>query len=353
MGILSDSSIVDVLVGIFSLLIISYYYLTSTYNYWRDRGIPFVKPILLFGNIKDVLLGRKSIIEVHTRLYKQFEGERFGGYFVLRRPVLMVRDPELIERLLVKDFAHFHDRGMTTDPDHEPLTLNLFNAKGNQWRNLRYKLTPTFTSGKLKGMFEQIHNCGEDLMKELQKYAESGENVEAKNLFSLFTTDVIASCAFGLQLRGGSSEADTFKNMTNKIFAPSIMQTLRFNLRSLYPRLTKWFGITTFGRDVNEYFLNITKATIQLHENKGTKRNDFVQLLMNLKDQEQLGKAVSVTSEIFEEDKVISQSEYTSPETDTNQLNNEKCKLLIYYYCIQSYYVKYCSNFAWTKMQLL
>jgi hypothetical protein len=50
-------------------VVLLYLYLTHTHSYWRKRGVPYVKPLPLFGNLKDVLLVRKSLGEVYRDLY--------------------------------------------------------------------------------------------------------------------------------------------------------------------------------------------------------------------------------------------------------------------------------------------
>jgi len=74
--------------------------------------------------------------------------------------MFVFRDPDIIKNVLVKDFLSFHDRGLFMDEEIEPMTGNLFFLGGISWRNLRVKLTPTFTSGKMKMMFQILFDCG-------------------------------------------------------------------------------------------------------------------------------------------------------------------------------------------------
>jgi hypothetical protein len=48
---------------------ILYLYFTRTHGYWRKRGVPYVKPLPLFGNLKDALLFRKNLGEIYRDLY--------------------------------------------------------------------------------------------------------------------------------------------------------------------------------------------------------------------------------------------------------------------------------------------
>lgn len=61
-------------------------------------------------------------------------------------PVWMPVDIELIKNILTRDFVYFMNHNVEP-PEHDVIQHHLFNLTDDKWRNLRIKLTPTFTSG--------------------------------------------------------------------------------------------------------------------------------------------------------------------------------------------------------------
>jgi cytochrome P450 family 6 len=94
------------------VLALAYYYFTSTFSYWKNKNVKFIKPYPLVGSMGRVMAIKEHLLEFNTRIYRDNEGESYVGYFQCRTPVLLVRDPELVKHVLVKDFSHFTDHGM-------------------------------------------------------------------------------------------------------------------------------------------------------------------------------------------------------------------------------------------------
>lgn len=88
--------------------------------------------------------------------------------FQLNKPTLLLLEPEIIKQFLVKDFQYFTDRGFIYDEKREPLTANLVNLEGSKWKVLRQKLTPSFSSGKIKNMMALLQDCSKQLLVYLQ-----------------------------------------------------------------------------------------------------------------------------------------------------------------------------------------
>lgn len=113
-------------------------------------------------------------------LYKS-SSEPIIGIYLLFRPALLVRDADLAKNMLTTDFAHFYDRGIYHNPQ-DPIADHMLMLPGQKWKQIRSKLTPTFTSGKLKGMMPAILQIAENLKQNLLSSAQKEEIVEMKDL---------------------------------------------------------------------------------------------------------------------------------------------------------------------------
>lgn len=127
-----------------------------TYSYWRRHGIPHVKPLPVIGTMKDVFKLEKNVALHIADMYNYpgMEKEPVVGIYVLHKPALVIREPLMIKSVLIKEFHNFHERYCELDESVDRFgALNLFFVKYDIWKDLRKKLAPTFTNGRLKLMF--------------------------------------------------------------------------------------------------------------------------------------------------------------------------------------------------------
>lgn len=290
MGILCACLFADLTVGVVTLGLLLYWYFTNNFDYWKKHNAPFLQPTPFFGNFKDRLLFRKSNCHVSQDLYHAMEGQPLFGTWFVKKPILYVRDPEIVKRILVKDFAHFHDRGLPVDEKNNPLSAHLFNLGGSRWRALRVKLTPTFTSGKMKMMYALMHECGREFVEFVGREVATSENgeLEFRELLARFTTDIIGTCAFGLQFNSMKDPNSEFRTMGRKVFTPSFMGTLGMILVTMVPFMGKFFKIRFPKADVSDFFMKAVHDTVEYREKNNVRRNDFLQLLIDLKNKGKL-----------------------------------------------------------------
>ena len=164
------------------------------YNHWKNLDVPFIAPTFPFGNIKG--MGKEySQFQLLHEIYQKFKNNSspiVGLYYYLS-PIIIAKDMEFIKNIFTRDSAHFIDRGAYYNEKDNPISAHIFNLDNPKWKTLRTKLTPTFTSGKIKMMFYTVYDVAERFVKTLSSEVEiavDGE-IEIKEFAARFTTDVI------------------------------------------------------------------------------------------------------------------------------------------------------------------
>jgi cytochrome P450 len=119
---------------------------------------------------------KRSIGEQLQGIYNKHSDKPYVGIFSFDKPSLLIRDLEMVKNVLVKDFQNFIDRIFSIENKFDPLFSNLLvSLKGQLWRHLRTKLTPVFTSRKIKRMFYLVDFCGKELANCLEKATADGK----------------------------------------------------------------------------------------------------------------------------------------------------------------------------------
>ena len=221
---------------------------------------------------------------MNEEFYKKFEGKKYGGIFAFTKPVFIFRDPDIIKNVLVKDFLSFHDHGLFIGEEIEPLTGHLFLLRGSRCRNLRVKLSPTFTSGKMKMMFQILVDCGHELGSILEKCASNEEVIEIKDILARYSTDIIASAAFGIQCNCLKNPEAEFRQWGRKIFAPSFRNAITGFFSQLFPKVLSVLRLAPIDPKVSKYFRKMVQDTVNYREKNSITRNDFMQLLIQIKN---------------------------------------------------------------------
>lgn len=292
--------VATILVGVISIL---YLYAVRKQQYWKKKGVKYCEPSVIFGNYKDAALRKTYFGDAIRNIYNKFPGDKYVGTYFFQNPVLMIRDPDFIKTVLLKDFNHFAEHNRIINDKGDPLQAkNLFHLTGQLWKHMRIKLTPTFTSGKMKKMFPLVCECAEELNKYLEKYADEGEIIEMKETIAKYTTDVIASCAFGIQVNSLKNPDAEFREMGKRINGPpGLLQGIKLFCVGVNPDLSKYFTLRLTPIEVTEFMRKVVKETIEYREANGIRRNDFMDLLLQLRRQGKVEEEDGVETDNSEE----------------------------------------------------
>ncbi|XP_030745865.1 probable cytochrome P450 6a21 isoform X1 [Sitophilus oryzae] len=253
-------------------------------SYWKRKNLFELDHDFLLGNMRKILTGKLAYSEEFNNIYNIIKSKKqiHGGIYAMWDPLYIPIDPALIKTILVKDFSFLKGHGVYHHPK-DILSMNLFGVDGDMWRRLRVKLSPTFTSGKMKMMFETLMEKTTGFETVVGKYADTEESAPIKEISGRFTTDIIGSCAFGIECNSLENPDNEFRSQGKKALQPGM---LRLTLMSIIPWwLLGNLGFKGNGMEAEIFYSNIVKETIRYRETSNVHRNDFMQLLLQLKNE--------------------------------------------------------------------
>lgn len=274
------------LTALVTLLVVIIAYFKWSHQYYARKNIPYLEPRIPFGNLTESATGKENTLFGIKRIYNEMKakGWRFGGLFVFATPTLMALDLDLIKNIMTRDFSHFVDRTSFCNEEDDFINAHLANITGAKWKSLRAKLSPTFTSGKLKIMFQTLVECQEFLHKRMEQIIETREPIDIKDVVACFTTDVIGSCAFGLDCKAIEKADSDFRVYGKKAIKQTKLNKLKRTFASNFPQIAKKLHFVFSEKDVVDFFTKVVTDTINYREKNNIIRNDFMQMLIELKN---------------------------------------------------------------------
>lgn len=189
----------------------------------------------------------------------------------------------------MKAFDHFPDhRGFGEDADYDKFWSNsLFMMRGEKWRHMRATLSPAFTGSKMRHMFELVNECAVDAASHFRKRSENEKviSIEAKDIVSRYTNDVIATCAFGLKI-------DSFLNPDNEFYTngrklmdfSSLKRVFNLIMIMVVPKIAKALNITFSDQPVANVFRETILTTLKVRQENHIHRPDMINILMQIRE---------------------------------------------------------------------
>lgn len=288
--------IFEILLSITIILNLFYIFLTWNFNYWKKRGIIGPKPKVLFGNTPNVILQKRSVLLDIQEIYNQYKGiDKFVGIFLLRKPELLLIDPDIIHDVLVTKFKNFSTNdSINVDPKVDPiLSKNPFCLTGTEWKEKRSEVTPALTVSRIKAS----HSIMLFVAKNMTKYIENenkilsskNSGINGKDLASRYTMEIVANCIYGF-------EAGTFKNhekcemmeMGGGLLEQTFFEQIYFYAVNAFPYILKIYSRPFLSKRSEKYFIGLMEYAIKLRKENQINRLDFLNYLLQLQEKKNL-----------------------------------------------------------------
>lgn len=244
-------------------------------------GVESLPSTFPFGNLGPNIRQKLSLGQLAGEIYKKGTGPLIGVFYCFR-PTIVLRDPDLIRNICGADFKYFYHRGFHVDEKNDTTAANMFFSNGEPWKRMREKLSPAFTSGKLKGMFNTILACGKTVQDYMDPFADRAESLEVREVFARYSTNIIASVAFGLEVDCVTNPDNEFRRNGMAFFEVNLRNALRQFLRIVSPTLSRLLRVRITDHKVQEFMTSMVKQNLDYREQNNIVRKDFFQLLMDL-----------------------------------------------------------------------
>ncbi|KAG5895434.1 hypothetical protein JTB14_037593 [Gonioctena quinquepunctata] len=276
------STMLYIIIWATALAILFYHFCVKPMYQWRERGIKQTDPVWLLGDNWGLFLKKESFFEMMLRCYNKFPGDRYSGMYQFVLPTLVIRDPELVKQIAVKDFEYFTDHRAFIPEKADPFwAKNLFALKGKKWREMRPILSPSFTSSKMRAMFALMSECSEHFTKHFLQKGQNCIELDMKDTFTRYTCNVIATTAFGIKVDSLGEPTNEFYIMGKEVTNFSgIIMNLKLLGYTLCPKIFEILKIKLFSKRVNQFFRNLVDDTIRTREENNIIRPDMIHLLM-------------------------------------------------------------------------
>ncbi|XP_018321669.1 probable cytochrome P450 6a21 [Agrilus planipennis] len=287
--------------SLLTLTSLVYLYYRWCFRYWKNRGVYTLTPSIPFGNGANKILSRTCFaldLKDYYFILKN-KGLRYGGLYFGTSPLFFVTDLDLIKDMLTTNFQHFTDHPFFVDEKSDPLSGHLLFLKGEKWKKFRAKLSPSFTSSKIKMMFENIRKCARGLEDLIEETIAKNEIFNARDAMNRFTTDVIGSCGFGIEINSLKNPNNEFRKHGDQIFTPSFKREFFISIATYVPKLMNYLIINLHDKGQINFFFNTTKETVEYREKHNYVRKDFLQQLIQLKKADNEVTMADIASNIY------------------------------------------------------
>lgn len=280
-----------------SLISFVYGYFKYAFNYWKSRGVPCAEPSIPFGHMRGA--GTKyHLSDIVKRLYDLYKptGAKICGAYYYWRPVAIILDLEFVKNVLIKDFSNFNERNVYVNEIDDPIGVNLASLNGESWKKLRGKLSPAFSSGKMKFMFSTNVKVGEQFRDSLFKAVSNhsdGIELEMGDWCARFMTDVIGSCAFGIECNSLNDPNSEFRKFSRLVTGNPRHGTLFMNFMKSFKGFGKKLHMKTIRDDVSMFVIDLVRKVIEYRKENHEQRKDFMDILIKLNEKASSDEALT------------------------------------------------------------
>lgn len=274
-------------------------YIKWKHNYWRRKGIAYVKPLSFWGNTENPFKTSLGLQHIVKEAYLQLKHRKVphGGIYLFTKPAYIPVDLELVKHILL-DSQYFRSYGFSHSGKNDIPNANLCAVDGDPWNNTRTKLTSLYVCSRMKQLFDSVLECGGPMIHNIDSRVKRGRSLDVKDVMLSFAIDVIGSCALGLDSHNSADTGEKFKKYGDELSCTNSSQnSLSSFIKLMAPSVAKLIHTRQAPTGLEASLINIIKKILNDRKIKGISRNDFIQLFIELEQESQNNEQQKLTME--------------------------------------------------------
>lgn len=148
---------------------------------------------------------------------------------------------------------------------------------------VRKALSPTFTSGKLKGMTAYMGKIVDNMLDHLEAKLQNDPIIDVKQVFQCLSLDTIANCAFGIDINSFQDPENVLFKRSNQAFSDlrfkDMAENVLMHLLNAFPFLFNF--LDAYGKENYAFLRDTTKSIVK---SRAAPRGDFIDRLKELSE---------------------------------------------------------------------
>ncbi|KAL5283302.1 hypothetical protein ACFFRR_005904 [Megaselia abdita] len=299
--------LIEIVLIVVTFIAWGYYWVKKTYSFFDGKNIEHDKPYPIIGSMKEVLMKKVNFLDMIVILYQKFNSSIVGIYDT-KTPMYLIRNPEVLRQIAIKDFDHFMNHRTFFDDGGGLFENSLFSMQNQKWKDMRSNLSPAYTGSKLRTMFEFIRETAETSVQNLKTEKDNGiVDIELKDYFRRYANDIIATAAFGFQIDSMKDKENQFFKMGQEVTNFSTLGALKFFCMSNFKTVSKFLNLKFISEKQSQYYKHLVLGAMKNRLEKKIFRPDIINILMETTGMSINGKSEHVHGSKWTDNEIVAQ----------------------------------------------
>lgn len=260
-------------------------YMCRNYNHWKNKGVKYVRPRIIFGNMYELCTQKLSMGQLFAKFYRE-NHEPYVGLYSFDAPILLVKDLDLIKRILIQDFDSFHDRSVVQNLKDEKMSKTfLFLSRRPEWESIKDILSPLLSMKKTKMGYQALNVCAKEMIENLEKKIGASGLVELRGTLGECILKYIFQNFFGTYVDFSEEQNYDFKNIVLQMFSgKNFWNDVKVLGGFLVPKWKDVFGLRLIGEEAYLFLRSIFGKIVECRSEAKIKRNDIIDIMVDYFD---------------------------------------------------------------------